>query len=226
MPCEMYPYSKILSFTVSLPVNSSQSLSYRKQQQILLSAAEGNLPGRTEDNIVLRQKQQPVPVSRSPFCFEEKPKPLLCQTPSRWLFIATTQRLQSCQEGVSPRPDTCFSQLSQFVCDHFKNLSFLVFQLFSLWVATSVLSSCCLFSTAVPIPICWQQPSGFTCVQGHHLHLYGCNTIKTPSKYVKNEMVAQGLMGWGFFSSCAREKIMGFSLYSSLKGVLRASLFF
>lgn len=133
MPCEMYPYFKVLSFMVSLPVNSSQSLSYRKQQQILLSAAEGNLPGRTEDNIVLRQKQQPVPVSRSPFCFEEKPKPLLCQTPSRWLFIATTQRLQSCQEGVSPRPDTCFSQLSQFVCDHFKNL-------FLFWF-----SSCSLF---------------------------------------------------------------------------------
>lgn len=58
---------------------------------------------------------------------KKKQNPLLCQTPSRWLFIATAQRLQGCEEGVSPRADTCFSQLSQFVCDCFKNLFFVVF---------------------------------------------------------------------------------------------------
>lgn len=117
----------------------------------------------------------------------------LCQAPSPWPFTATAQRLQSCWNGFSPnlceaqtlfspshlpfcsfprrsrlsRPSICSSHLSQLVCASFKTIFCYAFQLLFPLVATPVLSSCCLFRTAVLAPspsppwCAWAWPASF-----------------------------------------------------------------
>ena len=99
---------------------------------------------------------QSVQSVKSPFSF-----------PSPWLLLPRGDPWrglpQPARQSRLSTHNICFSHLSQFVCACFKILFFLLFQLFSPLVATSVLSSCYLFrhGWAGSIPICWQQPPAF-----------------------------------------------------------------